>query len=322
MLKGVAKLALATRAGWSIASRLRRRRGVAILVYHRIVRPGDRFDGIEHSTFLSHMRWIASRCRPIWPQELSERSSRPDSRRRAAEVLVTVDDGFRDFHDNAYPILDELKIPSVMFLPTSLIDSGGLLWTDAVTWAVRRSARTHIELPWNGTPHELADPQARERCAQSCKDHLKCVRNEDRIRLQAELYEALGVDPAGIPFERQFLNWDEVRAMAALTTFGGHSHSHPILSQLDPLSADREIAVCTERIEAETGIAPRLFAYPNGRAQDFTASTQQLLRKYRYDFAFSTVRGLHYAGADPFAARRLTAPQSAGADFASTVWGR
>ena len=46
------------------------------------------------------------------------------------------------------------------------------------------------------------------------------------------------------------LTWDEVRATLDLTRYGGHSHTHPILSRLDRADAEREIRTCRDRDSA------------------------------------------------------------------------
>lgn len=39
----------------------------------------------------------------------------------AAPVVITFDDGFRDFYTNAFPILSETGFTASMFLPTGLL---------------------------------------------------------------------------------------------------------------------------------------------------------------------------------------------------------
>jgi len=319
MIKQFAKAALASAPGWSIASLLRRRRDVAVLMYHRIVANGGPFEGTERGTFREQMRWIRANCRPIRPEELSHPSG---PNRTRPEVLVTFDDGYRDYHDNAYPILEEFRIPSVLFLATSFIDCPGLIWTDAVGWAVNNSKRKQIELPWDDAVMSIADLPARRRCISACKQFLKQVPDADRLRWQDELFARLEAVPDASVIERQMLTWDEVRATHGLTSIGGHTHTHPILSQVSRERADEEIRLCTERIYAETGTAPRYFAYPNGRAQDFTQQTRELLLARGYELGFSTIEGLHARGSDLLAIRRQPTGARTLGDFAMLVAGR
>jgi len=49
------------------------------------------------------MQWLRAHCDPIGPDALVERSRSP--RRTKPAVLVTFDDGYRSYHDLAYPVL-------------------------------------------------------------------------------------------------------------------------------------------------------------------------------------------------------------------------
>ena len=112
------------------------------------------------------------------------------------------------------------------------------------------------------------------------------------------------------------LTWDEVRHASKLTTCGGHSHTHPIMSRLDADAADREIRTCKDRIAAETGRTPTTFAYPNGRPSDYTPETQQILKRHGFDLAFSTSEGIAGADSDWMAVKRLPTEAADIPDFA------
>jgi peptidoglycan/xylan/chitin deacetylase (PgdA/CDA1 family) len=118
------------------------------------------------------------------------------------------------------------------------------------------------------------------------------------------------------------LTWDEVRATADLTRFGGHSHTHPILSRLDGARAEQEIRTCRDRIAQETGRTPIYFAYPNGRATDYTDETKQILRRNGFTVAFSTREGIAGADSDWMAVPRLPGEAADLADFAWIAAGR
>jgi peptidoglycan/xylan/chitin deacetylase (PgdA/CDA1 family) len=320
-LKSLVKSVVVSDAGWSLASRLRPQ-GVTVLMYHRLTdEGGDRhFAGMHWRQFRDQMRWLHRACRPIAVADLVEAVA--DRRSSVPPVLVTFDDGYRDFFDLAYPILAELRIPSVVFLATQVIDGGGLIWTEQVSVALLATRFDSVVLPWNGERWLLTNDAERWRCRRACTEYLKAVPNHDREHWQTELFRTLAVKPASVISERQMLTWDEVRAMKESVTFGGHTHTHPILSRVDKTVMAEEIILCRDRIAAEIGEVPRTFAYPNGRAQDFTEVTKSLLKEHGFELAFSTVEGICSANMDPFAIKRQPTSCVSLGDFAMLVLGR
>ena len=87
--------------------------------------------------------------------------------------------------------------------------------------------------------------------------------------------------------------------------FGGHTVTHPILSQLPSELQKSEIVTCRQRIEQETGVPPVSFAYPNGSIKDYTKETTKIVRQAGYLAACTTRKGSNPPGCDRFALRRI-----------------
>jgi peptidoglycan/xylan/chitin deacetylase (PgdA/CDA1 family) len=316
LLKRTIQRALSTPVGWW-ASRPLRARGAIVLSYHRVCPPVEPFPSFDIALFREQMRWLARQCRPISPDELEENVRRPD--RRRPPVLLTFDDGYRDYHDHIHPVLAELGIPAVVFLTTGFIDDPGrLFWWDKVHLAAHRTSRKVVKLPWDAQAFTLEDAASRRFLMRAVKNHLRRIAEPRRGGLLASLLEELGSPDLEAP--RQMLTWDEVRALQGLTTWGGHTHTHPILALLGEDELEDEIRLCGERIEAETGTRPRYFAYPNGRCEDFTAATRAALSRHGFEVAFATEEGVNGPGTDFLAVKRIpgggTVPE-----FAWTVSG-
>jgi peptidoglycan/xylan/chitin deacetylase (PgdA/CDA1 family) len=187
---------------------------------------------------------------------------------------------------------------------TALVDEPGMLWTDRVQWAALSTPLPRLSVPWfnGGAPVELCDRRAREDFGMTARALLKTVPDAVRVARVEELLARLG---GTAPAARQMLSWDEVRRTMDLTTYGGHTHTHCILSRLDRAGAAREIATCRDRIAAETGRTPRYFAYPNGSAADYTDETQDLMREHGFEVAFSSDEGIADTESDWMAVKRL-----------------
>ena len=139
------------------------------------------------------------------------------------------------------------------------------------------------------------------------KDHVKEMPEDLKEKALLELIRRLDVEPSLLKVGREMLSWDEVRAAQELTTWGGHTHTHPVLSRIPSDRVDEEIRTCRDRIRAETGREPRHFAYPNGRYRDFSDDTKVVLQRYGFDIAYSVEEGINDVGTDWMAVRRLAA---------------
>lgn len=321
MIRRVVKQALASSPGWRAVRRFAPP-GVRVLTYHRICEPGGPFAGLAPAVFRQQMAWLRRNCNPVAPQDISERLTNGTNGKM--DVLVTFDDGYRDFFDAALPVLREFEIPAVVFLATQFVDEGGLIWTEELDWALSATRCERVSLPWNADETlPLRNPAERRTAGQVCRKFLKEQHDDERAEWQARLLNALEVEPAARALPRQFLSWDEVRAARPLITFGGHTHRHRILSRLPAAEVEWEIEHCSRRIAAELGDAPTLFAYPNGRAVDFNEDALKALRRCGYEFAFTTIAGVNTGDADRLALRRIPTGARNTGDFAALVagWG-
>lgn len=107
--------------------------------------------------------------------------------------------------------------------------------------------------------------------------------------------------PSWVPAE-PLLNWEQVRELAEEGfAFGAHSHTHPVLTEVSPAEAEREIEQSRREVEAATGRAAEFFCYPYGQ---LNPSVRTLVQKH-FVGACSTAAGILEPRADPFALPRV-----------------
>lgn len=198
-------------------------------------------------------------------------------------VVVTIDDGYRDFLINAWPIFKAHSIPALVYVATDLPDLNSWLWTDQLTQFLR----------------EQGDLNA----ATTIKDRLKKI-PDDKRRAYLNSLPNLRVSP---PPSFAPLSWDEIRMLAKEgAEFGAHTRSHPILSRLPDRDAMRaEIGGSKDRLEQEIGTRIVHFCYPNGTPADYNNDVIAVVRECGFETAVSGVKGINAAGADPYLLRRI-----------------
>jgi peptidoglycan/xylan/chitin deacetylase (PgdA/CDA1 family) len=294
---------LATSAGWRLTRPIRTS-NCLVLTYHRIAALDDPFPGLPAAVFREQMQWVMEHCRVIAPADLLGESAFERSDR--VPVLVTFDDGYRDYVTVAYPVLRELGIPAINFLSTAFIDSGEAFWWDALFTAVGATTLPGASPAWAGGRRFVFDAAGRAEFLRACKLRLKEVPEDLKTRELAELQDLLGVDRQ-VAVPRQTLTWSEARSTMDITTYGGHTHTHVIVSRVDAARLQQEVETCTARIAAELGARPVTFAYPNG---DITVAARDALSRAGYRLAFTMQEGFNTADTDPLALNRVAAPRS------------
>ena len=287
---------------------LRLTRGhVRTIMYHRFVGTDDL--GIRHldaAEFERQVAYLARLGNVITPLDhlaaLNGETTLP-----AAPVVLTIDDGYRDFHDLAFPILERYGLPAVFFPTCGFVDGSIWFWWDQLAYALRQAAAGRYEVQLGSTTLEADLRTAAGRIeAWYGVSGLSIARPvEERDTLLAQLFDQLGVEPPGEPpSEYAPVTWEELRTMAEQgITIGAHTVTHPILSRVDSGAARAEIRESRRRLTECIGAEPRIFCFPQGGPSDWTVEHKQMVREEGFEACYASFPD-HDLSRDPFSLPR------------------
>lgn len=219
-------------------------------------------------------------------------------------VMITFDDGYRDNFDFALPVLIQENVPATFFITSGFIDGGPVAWWDEIAWMVRTSTQTvlHALVPCN-TQIPLASSEDREQTIRTLLKAYKNLPADQTVGFLDQLADVTGSGRCPRSMAQDiWMNWDMIREMDRQgMDIGGHTVSHPVLSNTDFDTQHSEIIGSKHRIETELGHPITAFSYPVGQPDSFTEVTKQILKSAGYRWAFSFSGGFSATGhADDF----------------------
>ena len=307
------------RAAWALsrsgAGALLRRlpswHGVLTLCFHRIGEAGDSAwePGLWDATVTGldkTLGFLGRHADMIAPEDLLTMEEVP----RGRHVLLTFDDGYREWSSDVLPLLRDHGVSAAFFLSTGFIDSPRAPWWYEIPWMVRRATAGAMEAgEWISAPLRLGKA-SQEATMETLLDAYKRLPEERTEAFLAWIAEQSGsgrCDP--LEAREDWLTWDGARELRdAGMEIGGHTVDHPVLAWLPPAAQRAQIVECKRRIEDELERPMRIFSYPIGQADSFDTETRAVLREEGVRLAFSYRGGYAQAGRplDPFDVPRVT----------------
>jgi peptidoglycan/xylan/chitin deacetylase (PgdA/CDA1 family) len=287
-----------------------KRNELRILAYHRIGRLDQETGSLDPDLlsvtpdlFAGQMAFLRAKYHPVSVEEVLQAlaGNQPLPPR---SVLVTFDDGYCDFRDVAWPILQRFQIPAILFVPTDYLSGEGrMFWWDRLYQGFMQTQRKEIQLPSLGAL-PLLDSMQRREAFRAAKKLVMTWSNAAAMQLVEDLLEELAVTPA---LEKVILGWDDVRRLHKEGLYvGAHTCSHPILAQVTPDQARHEISKSQARLRQALGCTWPLFAYPSGHPADLDAMLASILSDEGFHFAVTMIEGHNRIGhTPPFYMRRV-----------------
>lgn len=250
-------------------------RSLRVLMYHRIVNPSDVADGESRSLvsatpaeFDRQMRLLASRYRVVSAQEVLDSVHRGKPLPSRA-VLLTFDDGYRDFGEIAWPIMRQYGLPATLFVPTAVPDAPGRrFWWDRLAGSFARTSRDLLIGMPCGTLR-LDDEASRNASLRTLFEYLKSIPHEEAMSLVESICKELG-EPTDLP--PSIHSWDELRILVDDgVTVAAHTRTHPALTRMTGEAAQAEIRGARQDLVRELGSSVPIFSYPFGDHNDQVA---------------------------------------------------
>lgn len=325
-LKAVTWRALGGLYSVSGLSQFRHQGRVIVLTYHRVVpqkvvkrehiQPGMY---VLEESFAAHIAYLREHFTILSLDELLDLWRTNQFKSDRSYCVITFDDGWRDNYQFAFPILRRYAVPATIFLATDFIGTTRWFWPDRMMLVLERArARTSDPTIRDEVSAMLAETVG---VRQSADDgNFLFIKSGMTIDAGAiiELCKEVGVEEIedlidglsrvlclDAPSERVLLDWTEVSEMAAQgVTFGSHSCSHRILTNIPLPEVSRELIESRNTI-LQHGVTPSsAFCYPNG---NFNPGIQELVRESGYRAAVGCEIGLEGdRPEDPYALKRVS----------------
>lgn len=272
------------------------RQRLVVLCYHRVDYPEHRpwldpeLISATPEQFDEQMQLLARQYHPVTAEQVLEALEGGRSLPSHA-VLVTVDDGYRDFRETIFPVSQRHGIRPVLFVPTafaSRLPGYEAFWWDQLYQAVYCSDRP--TLPCRGESIPIESPAQKSDARRRVARLLKRLPHDEAVDIARGFSEQRTALPADRPPD--ILNWDELRQLARDgATLAAHTHTHSILSRITQARAAEEIHTSQALIHREIGSALPVFAFPDGKPETFTPDIVKLLQSEAFRLVFTTVEG-------------------------------
>ena len=282
-----------------------------ILTYHRVLPISEIDVSIEPGMFVTpatlkcHIRFLKRYFDIIAIDKLDGRSC--FTKDRKPRCILTFDDGWLDFYTYAWPILSQEKVPAVVYLPTALIG------TDAVFWTERLANLWETIEGRNFLIRELSRLAERKGKVihSSSSNSLGSIISELKDFPHHEIERLLSLSEEETNFtskanSRSFMNWQEVRELynTGLVSFGSHTVNHAILPTLSGDEIREELQASKKKLKAENVVGNGLsFCYPNG---NYNERIVKMMKECGYVSAMTCNSGWNWKGGDLYTLKRIS----------------
>ena len=221
-------------------------------------------------------------------------------------IAITFDDGYQNNFDTAFPILNELQVPATIFLSTRFTDTYDLLWHYRLNEAIQLSEKKVLR--WQGVSFPIKQISEKTQTYKLLQHQLKKYHHYQLLHELKFIISKLS-DTETMPRNPLFRMLDSasIKTMqnSGLIAFGAHTHSHTILSLLSENEQELEIVQSLNKVQELTGSKCDMFAFPNGRKQDYTQTTLNLLRQNGVEYAVTMTSGFNLKASPKLELRRI-----------------
>ncbi|WP_321504151.1 polysaccharide deacetylase family protein [Breoghania sp.] len=213
-------------------------------------------------------------------------------------AVVTLDDGYRDNLQNAYPIFARHNVPFTVFASSGIASGTCELWWLALERIIDENRE--VRLSFGDIKETLATDTVADKYAAFARlsKWIACELDEHaQRRAIRDMADGAGLDLEGM-CRSLAMDWDELRLLKSkpLATIGGHTLGHHAIARMSEEDARDQIWQDMERHQHELGDIPEYFAFPYGGRTAAGVRDFELVHNLGYKLAVTTRPGQLFPG--------------------------
>lgn len=219
-------------------------------------------------------------------------------------IVITFDDGYKDNYINAFPVLKKYNIPATIFLCVNPINNGTYLWPDQIINVLKHFSANYLDLRKYGLDaYTVKTLEEKKQVLYKICDYLKKTSLKESQTLTNYLASTLNEGSKN----NLMLDWEEINEMKKYNiSFGSHTLTHPILTEIPIEEAMKEIRESKKIIEDRLRETIDFFAYPYGSKKEFNDQIIKLLKDTGYSCACTLISGPNKKGTNLYTLKRYS----------------
>ncbi len=262
---------------------------INVLIYHRVGNYGAGFRGltITKELFEEQIIYLKENYKIIradddW-ENISEQS-----------IVLTFDDGYKDFYHAVVPLLEKHKIPATVFVSTGNIDTRREFWGDELERVLRESTRGEKRIVFCEERFDIENEKQIETAFFAIRKMLKEMKNSEREQAMNQLKMELGIGEMPGREDYRVMSSGEILecSQSPYVTIGAHTVNHCCLSYEEEEQQRWEMEKSKDELERIIGRRVDVFAYPYGESNDYTDKTIEIARAIGFKKVFAANPGL------------------------------
>ncbi len=284
-----------------------------IVNYHYVEDPTPKFSGIfpcPVAEFDRQVNFLSKNYKIVSIPEVWEAAKAGRADKLCA---LTFDDGLKDNYQNALPILKKYNLPATMFVITSVFE-GRLPSAHKMHILLSRKSTEELVDFLNGFIAEfypdlkeqyfipkdrrLTDKRMHESpAAANLKETIIALPEDIRGRFLRHSFKVFEIKEEKIA-GNLFMSKEELAEIASFgVELGSHSHGHYAMTDDNEELHRRDVQLSKKIIQEISGVMPRVFSYPHGRA---SSASVKVVMEEGFVNGVGISRGPVVAGQDPF----------------------
>jgi peptidoglycan/xylan/chitin deacetylase (PgdA/CDA1 family) len=208
-------------------------------------------------------------------------------------ACFTLDDGYRDNYEYAYPVFRKHKAPFTIYVPSDYPGGMGEIWWIALEKVVAAGSEIKFITKEGSAMLPCVTDEQKNDTFTRIYHHLRSLDNDAQRSFISQLCDTHGVD-MGAMCQDLIMTWNEIRKLASdpLATIGAHTVSHCTLAKLPEARAREEMKRGADKIQNELGSWPSHFSYPYGDPESAGSREFRIAKELGFKTAVTTLKGV------------------------------
>ncbi len=201
-------------------------------------------------------------------------------------AVFTLDDGYKDNYDYAYPIFKKYKIPFTIYITTSFPEKNAILWWYEIEDLIMKHDEIILS---NNAKYTCKTIEQKTKAFLEIRALIISLQQKNLLSQLNNLFDNYDVDWAGKCYELT-MNWTQIKELSKdeMVTIASHTTHHYALRQLDDDECKSEIKEANKLIELRIGGKVEHFAYPFGGVNEVGTREFNLIKSLGLKTAVTT----------------------------------